>query len=405
MIASFPSDRAEKRRVILDAVESLRDVVTKHASEAESRETLAPAVVDALSASGLWGLKLPAALGGAEADPVTQTEAIEAMTAIDTSAGWALMIGATSIGWPGAYLPESGMRRVFSRTDRLPRAAGSGGVSGTAVEVEGGHRLSGRYPFGSGIRHSEWVIAGAPVSRGEDGSPEMRTFVVPIEDVTVHLDSWHVAGLKGTGSCDFSFDDVFVPAEMSWDRTIMANGKQERGGPIFRLGMPAFTANEHAAFALGCARRALELIGEMSSKKRRGAGTAMISISDRPVFQHFYGKSDQRLKAVRAHALNLYERVWQTVSAGGLLDARDQAEMRACGVLVTETCIDIVNQAFLYAGGSSLQASNLLQRYWRDLTASAQHMAVSNAGYEAYGQVLLGLESGPAIAPESHARG
>ena len=404
MKTTYPSGRSEKRRVILEAVENLRDVASAHAAESEDCETLAPAVVEAMKASGLWGLKLPAELGGAEADPVIQTEAIEAMTAIDTSAGWALMIGATSIGWPGAYLPEAGMRRVFSEPDRLPQAAGSGGVSGTAVQVDGGYRLSGRFPFGSGIRHSQWVIAGAPVSRGDDLPPEARTFVVPVEDVTVHLDSWHVAGLKGTGSCDFSFDDVFVPAEMSWDRTIMANGNQERGGPIFRLGMPAFTSNEHAGFTLGCARRALDLIAEMSAKKRRGTGTALVSISDRPVFQHFYGQADQRLKAVRSHALNLYERVWQIVCAGGLLDARDQAEMRACGVLVTETCVDIVNQAFLYAGGSALQESNVLQRYWRDVTASAQHMAVSNAAYEAYGQVLLGIESGPQIVPGGNAR-
>ena len=404
MTLEFPSDRAEKRRVILEAVASLRDVATACASECEALETLAPAMVTALGDSGLWALKLPAELGGAEADPVTQAEAIEAMTYIDTSAGWALMIGATSIGWPGAYLPEAGMRKVFGDGGRLPTAAGSGGVSGSAVAVDGGYRVTGRYPFGSGIRHAGWVIAGAPVSRGDDGPPEARTFVVPIDEVTVHLDSWHVAGLKGTGSCDFSFEDVFVPSEMSWDRTIMANGRQERGGPIFRLGMPAFTSNEHAAFGLGCARCALELVGEIASKKRRGTGVSLMAIADRPVFQHFYGAADQRLKAVRAHALQLYEQVWQTACSGQTPDARAQAEMRACGVLVVETCVDIVNQAFHYAGGAALQESSVLQRYWRDINASAQHMAVSNAGYEAYGQVLLGMESAPQTVPGGNAR-
>ena len=404
MISQFPSGRAEKRRVILEAVESLRDVAAAYAGESEALETLAPAVVQAMSESGLWGLKLPAELGGAEADPVTQIEAIEAMTYIDTSAGWALMIGATSIGWPGAYLPEAGVRRIFGDLSRLPAAAGIGGVSGTAIAVDGGHRVSGRFAFGSGIRHAEWVLAGAPVSQGEGSLTESRTFVVPVDEVTIHLDSWHVAGLKGTGSCDFSLDDVFVPAEMSWDRTIMANGKQERGGAIFRLGMPAFTANEHAAFTLGGARRALDLIAEMASKKRRGTGTSLMAIADRPVFQHFYGAADQRLKAMRSHAHQVFEQVWQTAGAGHTPDARAQAEVRAASVLVTETCVDIVNQAFHYAGGAALQESNLLQRYWRDVNASAQHMAVSNAAYEAYGQVLLGIESAPQTVPGGNAR-
>ncbi len=404
MSAPFPSERKEQRRAILEAVESLRDVATAGAAEAEAMGTLAPAVVEAMTNSGLWGLKLPAELGGAEADPVTQTEAIEAMTYIDTSAGWALMIGATSIGWPGAYLPEAGVQRIFGDTKRLPRAAGIGGVMGTAIAVEGGHRVTGRFPFGSGIRHADWVIAGAPVTRDGEVQPESRTFVVPVDEVTVHLDSWNVAGLKGTGSCDFSLDDLFVPEEMSWDRTIMATGKPERGGHIFRLGMPAFTSNEHAGFALGCARRALDLIAEIATKKRRGTGSTQMTIADRPVFQHFYGLADQRLKAMRAHALNLYEEVWQAVCSGRLLDTREQAEMRACGVLVTESCADIVNQAFHYAGGAALQESNLLQRYWRDINASLQHNAVSNAAFEAYGQVLLGIESAPQTVAGGNAR-
>jgi indole-3-acetate monooxygenase len=400
----FPSDRAEKHRVILDAIESLRDVATTHAVESEHLETLAPAVVEAMAESGLWGLKLPAELGGAEADPVTQIEAIEAMTAIDTTAGWALMIGATSIGWPGAYLPEAGVRRIFAGRERLPTAAGIGGIAGTAVPVEGGHRVTGRFAFSSGIQHAQWLIAGAPVVGQDDPPPESRMFVVPAEQATVHMDSWHVAGLKGSGSHDFSLDDVFVPEEMSWDRTIMATGRPERGGPIFHLGMPAFTANEHTAFSVGCAWRALELIAEMSGKKRRGTGSALVSIGERPVFQHYFGEAHQRLKAARAHALNVFEALWQTVCSGEMPDARAQAEARACSAFVTDTCVAIVNEAFHYAGGGALQQSNALQRYWRDINAGAQHMAVSNAAYEAYGQALLGIEAGPQVAPGGNAR-
>jgi alkylation response protein AidB-like acyl-CoA dehydrogenase len=248
------------------------------------------------------------------------------------------------------------------------------------------------------------LIGAAPVVRDDDSPPEARGFVVPVVDATVHLDSWHVAGLKGSGSHDFSVDDVFVPAEMTWDRAIMMNGTPERGGAIFRLGMPAFTSNEHTGYALGCAKRALELIGEMSRKQRR-SGSTMMAIGDRPVFQHFYGEAHTRLQAMRDHAMRFFEGLWQTASAGQVPDARQQAQARTCTVLVTETCVDIVNECFHYAGGSALQESNLLQRYWRDINASAQHMAVSNAAYESYGQMLLGMESAPQSAASGNARG
>lgn len=398
MKLEYDTDRVALRHSLLDKVEDLREVAVAYAEESEALETLAPPVVEAMRESGIWGLKLPAELGGVEADPGTQMEIIEAMTRIDTSAGWALMIGATSIGWPGAYLPEAGARRMFSDPDRLPTAAGNGGVFGTAVAVDGGFRVSGRFLFGSGIRHAEWVLAGSPVTR--DGEvAESRSFMVPAEQAQVHLDSWHVAGLRGTGSCDYTLDDVFVPEEMSWDRTIMTSGMPERGGAIFRLGMPAYTANEHAAFALGCARRALDTVQELGMRKSRRTATAFIPIADRQVFQSFVGAADVRLKTVRAGALELYDRVWQVACEGEVPGPLLQSEMRAMAIVVTETCVNIVNQAFRFAGGGSLQANDPLQRYWRDITAAGQHMAVSNAGLEAYGQLLLGFEpGGPGVA-------
>src|ERR671918_884389 len=124
----YPAGREDKRRVLLEAVESIADLVQSHADESEAIGTLAPTVVEAMSSSGLFGLKLPAELGGAEADPVTQIEVIERMTYLDTSTGWATMIGATSIGWPGAFLPDSGVARVFPGGAGANRGGGGGGV-------------------------------------------------------------------------------------------------------------------------------------------------------------------------------------------------------------------------------------------------------------------------------------
>jgi alkylation response protein AidB-like acyl-CoA dehydrogenase len=399
----FPKNREAKRRQLLDAVESVRDVIVAGADESERIGTLAPSVVEALSDAGLFALKLPAELGGAEADPMLQLEVIEAVAHIDTSAGWAVMIGATSIGWPGAFLPQAGIDIVF-KGGRIPTAAGSGGIGGTAERVEGGYKVTGRYAFASGARHAEWLIGGAPVVNGNEG--EIIMFVVPVADATVHLDSWDVTGLRGSGSCDFSVNDCFLPSEYTWDRSKLIQGTPERGGPIFRLGMPAFTANEHPGFALGGARRALDLIMELAMTKKRGAGPAASLIADRPVFQRFVGESDQRLKAAQAQVLQLFERAWQIACDGEVPDARLQAEIRVAGVMATEIACDVANQAFRFAGGSALHSTNLLQRFWRDVNASAQHHAVSNAAYEAFGQLLLGIapEAAASVA-EGHARG
>ena len=76
MAPRFPTDREEKRKMLLDAVEEVREVLVAGADEAEAQATLPRATVDALYDSGLLWLKLPAVLGGAEADLVTRSSAV-----------------------------------------------------------------------------------------------------------------------------------------------------------------------------------------------------------------------------------------------------------------------------------------------------------------------------------------
>ena len=128
-IPTFPSERHQKRRFLLEAVESVRDVVATSADESERLGTLAPDAVAAIRDAGLFKLKLPQTLGGAEADPVTQIEVIEALAYIDASAGWCVMIGATSIGQPGAFAGDEAVAEIFG-DGRIPTAAGSTALRG-----------------------------------------------------------------------------------------------------------------------------------------------------------------------------------------------------------------------------------------------------------------------------------
>ena len=123
MPVSFPTERAEKRQVLLRAVEQVRGALAAHIDEAEEARTLPDASVAALSEAGLFKLKLPAELGGAEADPVTQLEVIEAVTRINPSAGWCMFIGAAIVGMAGAFLPDETIATVFPH-GRVPTMAG-----------------------------------------------------------------------------------------------------------------------------------------------------------------------------------------------------------------------------------------------------------------------------------------
>lgn len=388
MKEQFPTERGEKRRALLHAVDGVRDILAAHADEAEACRTLPEASVIALRETGLFTLKLPAVLGGAEADPVTQLEVIEAVSYIDPSTGWSLMIGAGSLSFC-AFLPDEAVTRMFSG-GRIPTIA-TAIMPGRAVPVDGGYRVTGRWSWASGIRHAEWVMAHALVERPEGGPPESRVVALPIADVEIH-DNWHVAGLKGTGSCDFSITDRFVPKGFTFDLQVL---QPRRGGPLYHLGLPSLLINEFAGFALGVGRRALDVISELAQTKRRGYGPQTL-LAERSVFQHDLGKSDLRLRAARGLVIELLEKAWETVSAGKRLTPPQQVELRSATTLLTDVALEVATQAFRYGGGTAVHLDNVLQRCLRDLQVGASHLGVSDSTYELHGQCLLGM---PGVNP------
>ena len=385
MSVTFPTERAAKRAALLAAVERLRDVVAAGAEEGERLRTLPPETVRALAESGLLALKVPEALGGAEADPVTQLEVLEALTRIDTATGWCLMVASTAVGLPAGFLPDEAIGKILAG-GRIPPAAIAIFPSGTATPVDGGYRLSGRWPFASGVRHAEWLTAGAMVRRDARELGERHIVVIPASAAEIH-DNWKVAGLEGTGSSDFSVTDLFVPAAFAWNP---ATATPRRGGALFRLGMPAFVAYEHVAFALGVARRALDAGLELAQGKRRGI-VVTSPLAGRAAFQALLGESEIRLRMVRAGALDLFEAAWVTAVAGATPERRQQAELRSAATYATETAVDIVTRVFRAAGGGALYRTGILQRCLRDIHAGGQHFMVSDSAYERLGQILLGV--------------
>jgi alkylation response protein AidB-like acyl-CoA dehydrogenase len=373
------------RDELLATVARVRPQVERASLESETLRTLPPSSVDALTASGLLRIKLPAALGGHEADLLTQYEVLEAMAYADAAAGWCLMIGASAIALLGAYLPDAGLSDVFP-SGRVPRAAVVVAPVGAANRQDGGYHLSGRWSFASGVHHADWLCVGAYVPEGPGGEPFHRLFALPIDQARVH-DNWDTLGLRGTGSSDVSVEGVWVPLEHTFEPF---SGQPERGGPLYRLGMPAFVAYEHAAFAIGVARRALDTIVELAPSRKRGQPPA--PLVERETFQRDLGELDLRLRAARALVLDLNRDAWQSVLAGGKPDSRLQTELRSAVTFATDVAIDVVTQAYRYAGGTTVYRPNFLERALRDLNTASQHFMVSNAAYEQHGRAMLGLQ-------------
>ena len=385
MIGTFPEQREAKRQALLDAVESLRGVFLAGSDEGEAAGTLPQSTVDAIYDSGLFSFKTPQVLGGAEADAMIQMDVIEAASRIESAAGWCLMIGAGSLSGMAAFLPNEAIDEIFVG-GTAPKTAGVAAPTGKATLVEGGYRVSGRWAFASGIRHSQWVGFGAMVADGNSTLQQVR-MVVPTSQIQIH-DNWDVLGLRGTGSCEFSLSDVFVPQRFTWGGT---EAKPLRGGPNFLLGRPGMQTTGHCGFALGVGRRALDAVTELAKQKKRGYRGNEVLVADRGSFQRFLGESDLRLRAAKALCMETIEEAWESVCQGITPPPPLQIRLRASGTYSTTEASDIVSQAFRFGGGTAMYNSHILQKCLRDINASAQHQMVSDRAYENHGQFILGF--------------
>ena len=218
------------------------------------------------------------------------------------------------------------------------------------------------------------------------GPPRSLMAMLPTAEVEIH-DMWHVVGLKGTGSCDYSVSDHFVPAGFTFDLQAF---QPQRGGSLYRIGLPSLLQSVHAGFALGVGRRALDAIIDLARTKRRGYGK-QTPLAERAVFQHVIGESDLRLRAARGLVLEILEKVWATACGDRKLDAQLHIELRSATTLATEVALDVATQAFRYGGGTAIHLHSILQRCLRDLQVGAAHLMVSDSTYELHGQCLLGL--------------
>ena len=366
---------------VLEAARALGPVFEAASRQAEIDRTLPESVVDRMRDAGLFWLKTPKSLGGSELDPIGFCDVVEEIAYHDASAAWATMIGNGVTGTFAGWLPDEGVQGIFPAGEPLPVIAGQFVPRGVAVPVEGGYRVTGRWSFCSGIMHSSWVSGGAKV---EGKGPESDILLcAPKSSATVH-DTWFVAGLEGTGSNDFSLEDVFVPTA----HTRLRSGAQaQRGGALFQQPQSLFVANEITPVAVGIARRALDdMVGLAGGTVRGASGPALI---DRAAFLKTVGRAEAKWLAARLTYRSAVQAAWDRSVEGLPFDDGLVAILRSQHTYAVEICTELVADIFRYGGGRVLALDNPMQRHYRNLIAATQHLANTEENYELAAKAIV----------------
>src|SRR5688572_509501 len=275
---------ARTETTVLNRARALRPLIAASSDEIERERRLPEPLVEAMAAAGLFAMLVPRGLGGGQIDPETCLQVIEEVSRGDGSAGWVLNVGVV-VSLAAGSLREEVAAEIWGHDPRAV-VAGSATASGTAVVVDGGYRVSGRWAFASGCQHATWILGIANVLQdgaqrlGPNGVPESRFMFFPRSACQI-LDTWHVAGMRGTGSHDFVVEDAFVPEAWTHPRSYASPPRD--GSPLYAFGAglvpsadPSHAVSSPwvglsspgmAVVALGVARGALDTFAELAAVK------------------------------------------------------------------------------------------------------------------------------------------
>jgi len=374
----------------LDAARELAPRIRSAADEIEAKRELPRELFEALADAGLFHLALPRSLGGPEIDPPSYIQVIETLGQADASTAWAVNQGAIFATY-AARMPRDLARAIWIETPRAV-VANTPAPTATAVVVPGGYRVTGRQGFSTGCRHAAWVAAHAQVvddgqpRRLPDGNPDVRYLFVPVAEAQL-LDTWHVRGMRGTGTHHFAVNDVFVPG---WRTVLSVTPPLLESGPLYKIPRTLLFASGDAAAALGTARACLDTFLELAGAKTPRAMAA--PLREQSMIQNMVGHAEADLRSGRALLRETVRDVWASTSANGEITLDERAALRLATTHGIRLAVQVVDAVYNAAGATAIYESHILQRHFQDIHVISQHLQGRLAHYELVGQHWLGLK-------------
>jgi alkylation response protein AidB-like acyl-CoA dehydrogenase len=279
-------------------------------------------------------------------------------------------------------LPDAGIAEITGGRG-WPICAGTFPFSGRARRERGGWRVRGRWGFASGIRNATWVACAAVVDAPDGAHDAERVcLVVPAAHVVIE-DTWHVDGLRATGSTHYHVGDLFVPDA----RAFQLEGPPQRGGPMHRLPPLAYLVGDHIGVGLGLARRALdEITAEARGRVRLGSTTATAS---RGHFEHELGHLDLALRAARALLEVELEGLWSVARSGSRPDPRAVVRARATASYAAQCVVEAALFAHRMSGAGGVLDDGPRRRAVMDALTLTQHIYLNDEVLDAWGRALV----------------
>ncbi|MDX8516318.1 hypothetical protein [Mesorhizobium captivum] len=380
-----PADVVE-RTFDLEAIRTeLADLAAVHREQGDTLRRLPPALAEAFLRHDVYRMLLPSDLGGAAVDPLDYLQLVADIARVDGSTAWSLAIGIGSALYVGYLPPEHGRAMVAERACGI---AGAYAPFGRGDVADGGYRVSGRWGWASGIDQARWVVFGfsVPADEATEGGPaEVRQALAPRDAFRI-LDTWHVSGMRGTGSTEYEVENLFVPAETSF-RVFVSQPCHP--APFFRL-PGAFFAAAVASVTIGIALGTVDGLKRLASGKRGFPGRP--ALRDQAFAQYAVAKAQALAESASAYLRHAMGDIWHNILIDEAVTLDQRTRARRAAVHAAEAAAGAVDLCCRAAGGHALFQSQPFERALRDVRAAMAQIVLQPNAMEDAGRAAFGLD-------------
>jgi len=380
-------------------LEEAMPVLAQEAPACEELGKLTPKVRDILRQSGVMRIFQPREYDGMEGNPVEYCRLVMDLCAEAPSAGWvAGVVGVHSFEFAQA---DPRLQEEVWGKDTDTWIASPYAMIGRARRVEGGWRLTGRWPFSSGTDWCDWIVVGGLVE-AEDSPGEFREphhFVLPRKDYIIHDDSWDTMGLRGTGSKDVEAVGAFVPDYRVFNvQKLNArhyHRKNRPGSPLYEMPFDLVFPGLICSASIGIAEGVVRRFREYSSERVNRGGLKSI---DNPYQMAALGAAMADISSSRLHLLSDMQRAYDIALSGGTVTPDLQHEARRNQVRAVRRAAEAAQSVFGNVGGNVARKSNPIQRFYRDMSVALCHACnVDQPVYAAQAAFTFGKPIPPGV--------
>jgi len=390
----------------LSKIEELRPAILEGGDRAQQLRRLPDDLVDRLIDEGFFRFTLPTELGGEDATATETIAILEAIAAIDASTAWNVMLGSEINAMAAGGMDKTLAKEIYVDNPRVVMCGGGGPGSvpqRAERQEDGGYRVWGQSTFISGCHNASWCFMAAPVFRGSEmetlpnGAPNVRMFFMPRDQWEI-IDTWDVAGLRGSGSHDVRADGAYVAPKYANVDLMSLPAHYEN--PVFRMPVPLRLSYNKVAVALGVAKGAIEVFIDLAQNKIPMLSTS--TLRDRPIAQYRVAEAQAQYRSVRAYVMETMHDIQEELKAGRPLPSpeKTQAARLAC-THGANVCMQVVDLLHNTAGTTAMRTHSPLERKLRDAHGCATHRWVSHQLYQDLGAILLGHPASPEFEGQS----